>query len=226
MPLEIRAVVPKESIKKVEVKEKPAKPVPKPKFTKEDLYYQAIAVIKGKYVPSEEKFHSGIFVCNEGEAVASLEKPFSFWLRRNPNTLENEQVFQAWVRTVKKKDLNGNTEEFLYYRLLRTIEEYPDWIANIPQEKIKGNRVKVRGQVIFSKDSKIVVKAQQNEDAKKRFQVVLKGNLPGFRPLQFWELFGVQQDDELILESGKLIAPPPKKKFNKDNKKPYSKAKK
>lgn len=200
------------------------------------LYYQAVGLVRGQYLPGKDSFSQGIFVTEDGfMAPANLLGAATSLLEKHEELLQGSHIWIVYPRTKLQPP-------HLHFAL-RAIRQPP---LGKDLEIVHNNidLFTVRGIVTYidSKADKFVVRVYRNvkpsdvpEQAKddQLFLLTLVGTMPKEAYGQFWELQVHRQADRLILKEAKFIAQvfKPKiettkkrqpKKGNKQRKKPES----
>ncbi|MFB2920638.1 hypothetical protein [Aerosakkonema funiforme] len=187
-----------------------------------ELYYQAVGLVRGQYLPSQGSFSQGILLTEDGlMAPANLLGAATSLLERHEELLQQPHIWIVYPRT----KLQPPHLQFA----LRAIRQPP---APEELEVVHQNidYFTVRGLVTYIDDKagNFVVRVYRNvkssditEHTKDKddqlFLLTLVGIMPKDAYGQFWELRVHRQADRLILKDAKFIAQvfQPKKKPSK-----------
>ena len=174
--------------------------------------YQAIGLLRGKYLPSEENSTRGFFLTSDGAKFPAIVSGHTVSrLKNHPEWIEEDSCWAAWPWM--RKELPQ-----LFFRLIsvklgkdeaeRTLIE-----ANVDRFSIRG--------VVAKYDStagKLTIRIRRNEKApegKERifswrpFYLDIQGFLQNAELGQFWELHCRRDHDRLVLEDAHLVEEAP-----------------
>jgi hypothetical protein len=205
-------------------------PVLLPPFS--PLEYRAIGLVRGRYLPSQNKITRGTLLTHDGTVMSANLTDNAGWLTKvQPELLlDEERVWVAWPRT----------QDNHLHMQLKTMR-LP--VEGQTIDDIQGvDYFSVRGEIV-SQDSHtgtITVRIHRNiippdKALRKKYQpftLGIEGFLPGNVNGQFWDLDVCREGNKLILEDATFIAqvvfdlPPvaePKKSKKKKGGKPPEK---
>lgn len=208
-------------------------PIPPPS---EPMQFRAIGLVRGKYLPSEERFNRGLLEVDDGTQVDAvllgqvmslvkkyidLERPY-FWVVY-PRTREKDHTLHLQIVGVWSADgfspIDGSPPS------ASTVEPDEAQLA----QPIEDGYFSVRGQVVYQSNDKqlLYVKIQQaprktksREERGKAFKLRIKGTLPQKAIGYFWDFHVKRQGNELTLQSGTSIALMPVQKNLRPQKRP------
>jgi hypothetical protein len=195
-----------------------------------ELQYRAIGLVRGRYIPSEKNFNSGILLLDDNTvAPANIQSgATAHFLKKHQDLLNASHVWLVYPRTKLQPP---------YLRFIVTALRS----KGNPSE---GDYFSVRGSIVDLDISagKFVVRIDRNADAadenlkpkdRKFFLLTISGKLPTEKAYgQFWDLNLSRDKDQLVLLSDSdatfvaQVFEPKQKKKKKRKKRRRTKAKK
>ena len=203
-------------------------PIPAPSHPKQ---FRAIGVVKGIFLPSQEKLTQGALLTSQETAIDTVLLGKMISLVKKHLDITKPHLWVVYPRTRQEDDQ-------LHFQIAGVWE--PETLQ-LPLDKnsdaiiptVEDGYFSIRGEVIFYSVEKETVIIKIRQSAKKQgekpkfFKLKLKGVLPD-RPLhQFWDLRISLQGTSLTIKEGTSLGPVSKRKvFKKDLNKSKSWSKK
>jgi len=195
------------------------------------LQYRAIGLVRGRYIPSQENFNSGILLLDDDNTIAPaniLSGSTAHFLNKHQDLLPSSHVWLVYPRTKLQPP---------YLRFIITALRSKGSLCEVDYFSVRGSIV---GQDLEA--GKFVVRVDRNADAadekkkpkdRKFFLLTIRGKLTNEEAKgQFWDLNLSREQDHLVLKDdsdatfvAQVFEPKPKKK-KKRKKRRRSKAKK
>ncbi len=178
--------------------------LPQAKSTDDTVIYRAVGWVAGRYQPSEEDVHRGIFVTQDGLSIsAQMTGQLRARLkRRHPDYAIQPDFFtQSFWWTIYPK-----TEPLRFE--LRGIKP----ISSAPTERPNLDEFCVVGKVKSIEPDVVNVRIQRNQPPrwggkKASFKLTLAGSLPEIALGQIWELTVRREGEKLTVVDGQIYQP-------------------
>lgn len=203
-------------------------PIPSPGFPMQN---RAVGLLLAKYLPTEQEFHKGILLTNDGTIVDAVILGKVLHIAKKWVDLSQEHLWVVYPRT-------RDQEPPLHVQIMGVWEPqtlHPD--AEFPPLELEPDYFSIRGEVIFqNKEEKwVVVRIRQFRNVKSEkmqyFKLKISGELPERAIKNFWNLQVKRVGGSLVIQEAERIAYMGQKKGNrkgpprkgKPNRKPIGK---
>ena len=172
------------------------------------IFYRSSGIIKGVYLPSEEKFYKGVLITDEGIFPASLARNIvRFFKHRKPRktrqTLKREHLFVCWVYGIDQPP-------FYEMRLIGR----KGLNAKLPSLLPEDNTFITQGIVTEKTSEKVILRVQRNPDPERTKEKIERSinfieirDCPGkVRRSQFWLFRSTMKDGYLHCTEAEILA--------------------
>lgn len=192
-------------------------PIPPPS---DPMQYRAIGLVRGRYVPSEERLTKGMLVVENDIQIDSVLLGRVMSLVKNHIDLEKEHLWVVYPRT---------REDHLHLQVVGVWE--PETLHRTPPEgsdepvlepaEVDEEFFSIRGEVMFQRvdQEAVTMRIQQAprrpDDKAKAFKIHLKGVLGDRAVGYFWDVQVKREGDVLTIVQGTSIKRLPPKKPRK-----------
>ncbi len=174
--------------------------------------YRAVGFLRAQYLPSADKFRQGTLVTDDGLFPAELNHDLANWLKKNPDQLEQPNLWMVYPR-------KSDSSPGLTFSARRLADESTS----------NANYFSIRGQLWGwdEEKGKLVMRIRRNEEPPPRlkhtplwkpFYLEIQGRLPVEKKRgQFWEFKCFRDGESLLLEDGRMIEDAAEMKEIEDN---------
>lgn len=174
------------------------------------LFYRAVGIVKGQYVPSTYKFRRGIFVTSDEENFPGMivTNRISKLLLDNPEILNSQHIWSCYPR-IKNGEIGL---EFDLLQLYRNPEKLEKVKSRVDYFTISGEvqSVNESSVTVTIKRNMAPPPGQEHWQIWKPFTLTLQGQLPELDAVgKFWEFDCMRSGSLLLIESASLKGEPP-----------------
>lgn len=170
------------------------------------LEYRAIGIVRGRYLPSQNKITIGTLVTHDGTILpANLTQTAGWLIKIKPELFETEHVWVAWPRT----------EDNILHVQLKNLR-LPLEGQTIEDVSVGIDYFSVRGEIVNQDPRTGIINVlicrniiPPKKELRKKYQpfiLAIEGFLPGKVDGQFWDFDVSREGNKLILEDAKFMA--------------------